>query len=104
VVQLVVHDAGQVVPDAGAAVHAAHPRAVAAAAPDDSGALNLVATGDADVFVDGRHVGTAPVRGVTVRPGEHTVRFTCIKDANRSAEQRVDVPAFSEVDVEHACQ
>jgi hypothetical protein len=32
------------------------------------------------------------------------VRFTCLKDASRSAEQRVDVPPFAEVDVEHACE
>ncbi len=62
------------------------------------------AKGEADVFVDGRHVGHAPARGVVAKPGEHTVRFTCLKDASRSAEQKVKVPPYAEVDVEHACQ
>jgi hypothetical protein len=96
VVQVALRDAGVV--DAGRAV------AMRPSAPDDSGSLNLVASGDADVFVDGRHVGHAPVRGMLVRPGEHAVRFACRKDASRSAEQKVNVPAFADVDVEHTCE
>jgi hypothetical protein len=92
--------------DAGTTAAAAPPAPSkpARVATDDSGSLNLVTSGQANVFVDGRNVGRAPVRGVSVKPGEHTVRFDCLTDAAGSAEQKVSVPAFADVDVEHACE
>jgi hypothetical protein len=113
-VPLAVQDAGTVVAAAAPAVPAPPPAPLPAAAPapaaksrpaapDDSGALNLITSGEANVFVDGRAVGRSPVRGVSVKPGEHAVRFECLADTTRSAERKVNVPAFAEVDVEHAC-
>ncbi len=100
-----VRDAGASGADAGAGV-IVH-RAAESARPgtaDDSGTLNLIANGVADVFVDGRHIGRSPVKGVSVRPGEHSVRFSCSVDASRSAERSITVPPFAEVDVEHTCE
>jgi hypothetical protein len=98
-VQLTLRDAGTT-----EARHAVPVHNAAAVVADDSGTLNLLTTGDADVFVDGRHIGRSPIRGMVMKPGDHSVRVACLKDAARSAEQRVNVPAFSDVDVEHACE
>jgi hypothetical protein len=104
VVSVTVRDAGAAVAVAPAPPPPPSPSKPARVATDDSGSLNLVASGAANVFVDGRNVGRAPVRGVSVKPGEHAVRFECLTDAAGSAEQKVTVPAFADVDVEHACE
>jgi hypothetical protein len=39
--------------------------------------VNLTASNTADIFIDGKKVGSSPLLGVKVRPGMHHVRFDC---------------------------
>jgi hypothetical protein len=67
---------------------------------------NLRASDTADIFLDGKKVGSSPVTGRKVKAGKHKVRFDCY-DANGEtmpgAVQSVDVAADEEKEVEFAC-
>lgn len=69
------------------------------------GSLTLVANAEAEVWIDGRLVGKAPVEGRQVPEGRHRVRFDCIfpEGKLKGAERKVEVQAFSEVSVEYEC-
>lgn len=48
------------------------------------GTLDLQASEAADVFVDGRKVGSAPVQNLKVKAGTHKVRFDCYDSSGNS--------------------
>lgn len=76
-----------------------------AAAPLDA-VLHLRASDSADVFVDGKKVGSSPVMGLKVRSGKHRVRFDCVDasgEARPGMPQSVEVPADGELDVPYEC-
>ncbi|MBX7115581.1 MAG: PEGA domain-containing protein [Myxococcaceae bacterium] len=98
---------------AAVAAPAAHPVAPsvataepAEAAPAEEGTLNLSASDTADIFIDGKKVGSSPVTGKKVKAGKHKVRFDCY-DANGEtkpgAVQTVEVGANDEKAVEFTC-
>ncbi|MCA2978283.1 MAG: PEGA domain-containing protein [Myxococcaceae bacterium] len=95
--------------DAGAAPRPpATPKADAGAPaePAREGTLNLRASETADVFVDGKKVGSAPVEGLKVKAGTHKVRFDCYDAAGNAllgAPKTVTVTADAEETVEFAC-
>ncbi len=77
----------------------------AAAAASDA-VLNLRASDTADVFVDGKRVGSSPVLGVKVKAGAHKIRFDCYDAAGNTvagAVQTVTATAENEVDVTFPC-
>jgi len=70
------------------------------------GQLNLRASDTADVFVDGRKVGSSPVLGFKVRPGTHRVRFDCYDSAGNAIQgqvQTVAVTSEKETDLDFTC-
>lgn len=70
------------------------------------GQLNLRASDTADVFVDGRKVGSSPVLGYKVRPGTHRVRFDCYDSAGNAIQgqvQTVTVGSEKEADLDFTC-
>ena len=80
------------------------PAPVAAAASD--AVLNLRASDTADVFVDGKRVGSSPVLGVKVKVGAHKIRFDCYDAAGNTvagAVQTVSATAEKDVDVVFTC-
>jgi hypothetical protein len=50
------------------------------------GVLNLHASDTADVYVDGRRVGSSPVDGLKVRTGTRRVRFDCYDSAGNAVQ------------------
>jgi hypothetical protein len=94
--------------DAGA-VAAVAPAVVAPAVlepqkPDDRGTLNVTASSEAVVFIDGQRIGPAPVQNHAVQPGSHLIRVECRVGSALEVERKVDVPPFAEVDVDHRCE
>lgn len=70
------------------------------------GVLNLRASDTADVFVDGKKVGTSPVEGLKVKAGAHKVRFDCYDASGNTlpgAVKSVTVAADGEESVEFTC-
>lgn len=70
------------------------------------GVLFLRATETADVFVDGKRVGSAPVLGLKAKLGPHKVRFDCYDAAGNTvagAVQNVIATAEKPVDITFAC-
>ncbi len=68
--------------------------------------MDLTASEAADVFVDGRKVGSAPVMGLKVRAGNHKVRFDCYDAAGNTTPgqaQVVAVTADETASVEFTC-
>jgi len=62
---------------------------------------------DAEVEVDGRVVGRAPLRRVAVPPGIHRVRVVCLLDGGKRAPGPVRVlrlEADAEAEIEHTCE
>lgn len=97
----VVVDAGVKAP-APVPVKAPEVAPVAAA----EGAMDLTASEAADVFVDNRKVGSAPVMGLKVRAGNHKVRFDCYDAAGNTTPgqaQVVAVTADETASVEFTC-
>lgn len=77
-----------------------------ARAPAPEGHLNLRASDTADVFVDGKKVGSSPVLGFKAKAGAHKVRFDCYDAAGNTVAgpvQTVSVAADTESDVEFTC-
>jgi hypothetical protein len=99
-----VVDAGTTPPVAAkAAVPKAEP-APAAAVPD--GFIDLQASEAADVFIDGRKVGSAPVNGVKLKAGPHKIRFDCYDAAGNTTPgqaQTVVVPSGDTAEVNFNC-
>jgi len=80
--------------------------AAAAPAAATTGVLNLRASDTADVFVDGKKVGSSPLLGLKVKPGKHKVRFDCYLPSGETKAgptQSHDVAADGEKDVEYEC-
>lgn len=104
-VVVTVRDAGAAVVDAGAAPAPAGAKPAAVnATPDDTATLNLTASSEAAVFVDGKRAGLTPVRGYAVKPGLHVIKFVCMSAGGVAGERQVNVPAYAEVDVEQTCE
>lgn len=95
---------------------AASPAPAAAAAPPAAapvpkpppaeGTLNLRASNNAEVYMDGKKLGASPILGLSARVGNHKVRFDCYDDAGNTvtgAVQIVSVKASTESDVEFTC-
>jgi len=59
----------------------------------------------ADVYLDGKRIGRAPISGYAVVPGSHRVRFDCIFEGktHRGKEKVVDIPSFTDAAFEHKC-
>jgi hypothetical protein len=111
-------DAGTVVVDAGtkanAAVPATKPDAGLKAPPDrvqppvpaGEATLNLQASDTADIYLDGKKLGTSPQVGVKVKVGAHKVRFDCYDAAGNTqagAVKTVTVAVDQELDVPFQC-
>ncbi len=84
--------------------------AVAAAAPRPppvgDGLLNLRASDTADVYLDGRKIGSSPLNNVRARSGPHKLRFDCYDAAGNAIAGQVKmitVVADEEQDVEYPC-
>jgi len=74
--------------------------------PVGEGLLNLRASDTADVYVDGKKVGSSPIDGFKVRAGTHKVRFDCYDAAGNTtpgAAKTVTVAPDSEQSVEYEC-
>lgn len=74
--------------------------------PPPEGSLNLRASNNAEVYLDGKKLGASPILGLNVRAGNHKVRFDCYDDAGNTvtgAVQTVSVKASEESDVEFTC-
>jgi hypothetical protein len=97
-------DAGSSPPDAGTTPR---PKPDAGTGPPvPPGQLNLRASDTADVFVDGRKVGSSPVLGFKVKPGNHRVRFDCYDSAGNAITgqvQTLSVGSDKEADLDYAC-
>jgi len=77
-----------------------------AAEPVEEGMLNFRASDTADVYVDGKRVGSSPVLGFKVKAGTHRVRFDCYDAAGNAIAgpvKTVTVKADEEQDVEFTC-
>jgi len=59
----------------------------------------------ADVYVDGKRVGKAPIDRYPVVPGQRRIRFDCIFEGktHRGKERSVDVPEYADAVIEHQC-
>ncbi|MHB8875882.1 MAG: PEGA domain-containing protein [Myxococcaceae bacterium] len=90
---------------APAAAPPAAPKPAVKKLADDAGALNLKSDYPADVFVDGRKVGKTPLVGYRVNAGNYKVRFDCVVDGTKvpGTAKSVNVPSYSDVDVDHEC-
>jgi hypothetical protein len=84
----------------------AEPGAAPAPAAANDAMLNLRASDTADVFIDGKKVGTSPVLGFKVKPGKHKIRFDCYEASGtttKGPEVVMDVRANEEKDKEYEC-
>lgn len=78
----------------------------AAAAALTEGLLFLRSSDTADVFVDGKRVGSAPVLSLKVKAGAHKVRFDCYDEAGNTvagAVQTVTASTDKPVDITFQC-
>ncbi len=96
--------------DAGVGAPAPAPVPVPVAAPVAAGVaeglLFLRASDTADVFVDGKRVGSAPVLNLKTKAGPHKVRFDCYDAAGNTvagAVQTVTAAPDKPVDITFAC-
>jgi hypothetical protein len=106
-------DAGQrPVPPGPAAQPGLHPESAAArpaqpAPPaQGDGSLDLAASDTADIYLDGKKIGSSPMRGVKVRAGNHKVRFDCYDAAGNAVTGQVKVVpvvADQELEVTYPC-
>ena len=88
-------------------------RGASAACASGGAALNVRVSGAgsagddvaAEVYVDGEHVGGAPVSNVSVSPGQHRLRIDCEfeGESHRGGERVVDIPAGADAVIEHTC-
>lgn len=98
-------------PDAGAAAPTPAPTPAPVApkpppAPVGDGLINLRASDTADVYVDGKKVGSSPLQGFKVRAGNHRIRFDCYDAAGNTVAgpvKNVTVKADEEQDVDFTC-
>lgn len=70
------------------------------------GILNLRATDTADVYLDGKKLGGAPILGVKAKVGAHKLRFDCYDAAGNTvpgSPQTVTVKLDTETDLEFPC-
>jgi hypothetical protein len=70
------------------------------------GTLDLAASDTADIYLDGKKVGSSPMRGVKVRSGNHKVRFDCYDAAGNAVTGSVKVLAVAPdqaVEVKYPC-
>ncbi|MGV3622191.1 MAG: hypothetical protein ACO1OB_15310 [Archangium sp.] len=77
-----------------------------AASPVGEGVLNLRASDTADVYLDGKKLGGAPVLGVKAKVGAHKLRFDCYDAAGNTVPgtpQTVQVKLDTETDLEFPC-
>jgi len=68
--------------------------------------LNLRASDTADVYLDGRKIGSSPLNNVRARSGPHKLRFDCYDAAGNAIAGQVKmitVVADEEQDVEYPC-
>lgn len=82
------------------------PRPAPVHAAAANGRLNLRASDTADVYVDGRKVGSSPVLGFEAKAGTHRVRFDCYDiegNAVAGPVKTVTVGADEEQDVAFDC-
>jgi hypothetical protein len=82
------------------------PAPVAAPPATGDGLMNLQASDTADIYVDGRKVGSSPVMGFKTRAGLHKVRFDCYDAAGNAvtgAVKLVTVTPEKDLDVEFTC-
>jgi hypothetical protein len=97
-------DAGVPVPRAAAPPDAGAPRP--APPPAALGVMNLHASDTADVYVDGRRVGSSPVDGLKVKTGTRRVRFDCYDSAGNAVQgpvQSVTVTTDQAAAVDFTC-
>jgi hypothetical protein len=88
------------------AVEAPKPALKTPPAPAAEGLLNLRATDTADVYLDGKKLGSSPLLGVKARVGTHKVRFDCYDAAGNTVTgvaQTVAVKAEAEVELDFTC-
>ncbi len=81
-------------------------KAEAPPAPVKEGLLNLRASDTADVFLDGKKLGGAPVLGIKTKAGAHRVRFDCFDQGGNAipgTQRTVNVKADDETDFEFTC-
>jgi hypothetical protein len=74
--------------------------------PSADGSLTLSASDTADIYLDGKKVGSSPMRGVKVRAGTHKVRFDCYDAAGNAVTGQVKVvtvTADQELAVTYPC-
>jgi hypothetical protein len=79
---------------------------VAAPAGAAEGLMNLQASDTADIYVDGRKVGSSPVMGLKTKVGQHKVRFDCYDAAGNAVTGPVKVVTLTpekDLDVEFTC-
>lgn len=95
---------------ATAASEAPKPKKAAASKPAEAastemGSLNLTANAAAEVWIDGKRVGKAPIQGKSVSAGAHRVRFDCVYPSGKQkgVDRNVEVQPFSEVSVDFEC-
>jgi len=92
---------------ASAPAPASPPRpAPAAVAAVGDGQLNLRASDTADVYLDGKKLGSSPLVGVKAKAGSHKVRFDCYDAAGNTIAGQVKVitvVANEELDVDYPC-
>lgn len=80
--------------------------AAAPPAPAGEGVLNLRASDTADVYLDGKKLGGAPLLGVKAKVGAHKLRFDCYDAAGNTVPgtpQTVTVKLDTETDLEFPC-
>ena len=68
--------------------------------------MTLRASDTADVYLDGRKLGSSPVSGVKARAGNHKVRFDCYDAAGNAVAGQVRVVTVApdeEQEVEYPC-
>jgi len=67
------------------------PGARPAVAPAGDGTLSLSASDTADIYLDGKKVGSSPMRSLKVKAGPHKVRFDCYDAAGNAVTGQVKV-------------
>jgi hypothetical protein len=92
-------------PDAGAKTQG-QPDKAPPPVPVGEASLNLQASDTADIYLDGKKLGTSPQLGVKVKVGAHKVRFDCYDAAGNTqagAVKIVTVTVDQELDVPFQC-
>lgn len=76
------------------------------AAPVGDATMSLQASDTADVYVDGRKIGSSPIQAFKVKAGTHKVRFDCYDEAGNAVTgtvRAVTLAADEEQEVTYTC-